>query len=257
MNVMKNKQIFEYGLIILIFLLPLSLSAADDRFDKGNANYSEGKFQEAIEIYEEILKTGMESPELYYNLGNAYYRSGYLPAAILNFERALLLAPHDIDIRYNLELAYSQTADKIDKVEEFFLTRWFASLRSSTDSDNWAIISVILFILALTGLFIYFFSQTTIIRKISFFMSILLVIGSIVTFAFSYDQKQRLINRDRAIIFAPSVTVRSSPDRSGTEIFVLHEGTRVKILQTLGDWYQVELEDGNSGWIQFGNVEVI
>jgi len=252
-----QSNLIKYGLIISLILLPLRLSAADERFEKGNAYYSEGNFQEAVDAYEEILKTGMESSELYYNLGNAYYRSGYLPAAILNFERALLLAPHDIDIRYNLELAYSQTADKIDKVEEFFLSRWFASLRSSADSDNWAIISVILFVLSLTGLFIYFFSQTTAIRKISFFMAILLITGSIVTFAFSHDQKQRLINRDRAIIFAPSVTVRSSPDRSGTEIFVLHEGTRVKILQTLGEWYQVELDDGNSGWIQTGNVEVI
>ena len=256
---MINRQlkITKFGVLILIVLLPLRLSAADERFDKANAFYSDGNFQEAIDSYEEILKTGLESSELYYNLGNAYYRNGYLPAAILNYERASLLAPHDNDIRYNLELAYSQTTDKIEKVEEFFLTRWFVALRSSADSDNWAIISIILFVFALTGLFIYFFSQTTIIRKISFFIAVMFVTGSVATFAFSYNQKKRLINRDRAIVFAPSVTVRSSPDRSGTEIFVLHEGTRVKILQTLGDWYEVELDDGNSGWMLAGNVEVI
>lgn len=231
--------------------------AADERFDKANAFYSEGSFREAINSYEEILKTGVESPEVYYNLGNAYYRSGSLPQAIINYERALLLAPQNRDVRYNLELAYSQTADKIETVGEFFISRWFALLRSSTDSDKWAVISIVLFVIALVGGFFYFFSRTTAIRKISFFIAVLFVTGAVVTFVFSYDQKQRLINRDRAIVFTPSVTVRSSPDRSGTELFVLHEGTRVTILQTLGEWYEVELNDGNTGWMQTSNVEVI
>lgn len=252
----KHIDTAKYGLLFILVLSSLNLFA-DERFDKANTLYSEGEFQEAVDAYEEILKTGMESPELYYNLGNAYYRNGYLPSAILNYERALLLAPQDRDIRYNLELAYSQTTDKIEAVGEFFLSRWFASLRGSTDSDNWAIISIVLFVLALVGLFFYFFSRTTTIRKISFFFAVMFVVGSVVTFAFSYDQKQRLINRDRAIVFTPSVTVRSSPDRNGTELFVLHEGTRVKILQTLGDWYEVELDDGNTGWMQVMTVEVI
>ena len=255
---MKNNiNLTKYGLLIILSFFAIKMNAADDRFEKANALYSEGKYPEAVEVYEEILKSGMEAPELYYNLGNAYYRSGYLPSAILNYERALLLAPQERDIRYNLELAYGQTSDKLGKVDEFFLARWFESLRSSTDSDKWAIISVILFILSLTVLFIYFFSQTTIIRKISFFFAILFVTGSFVTFSFSYNQKYRLINRNRAIIFSPSVTVRSSPDRSGTELFVLHEGTRVEILQTLGEWYEVELDDGNKGWMPFASVEII
>jgi len=256
---MKKNHIKFSKYTVMIFWIISShhLTFADERFEKANTYYSEGKFQDAIEVYEEILKTGMESPEIYYNLGNAYYRNGYLPSAILNYERAALLAPHDKNISYNLDLAYSQIADKIEKIDDFFLNRWFASLRSSTNSDNWAIISIFLFILTLTGFFFYFFSQTLIIRKISFYLAILFIIGSVVTFSFSYEQKQRLQNRNRAIIFSPSVTVRSSPDRSGTELFVLHEGTRVKILQILGEWYEVELEDGSRGWMPKSGLEVI
>jgi tetratricopeptide (TPR) repeat protein len=252
-----KSNINKYGLLIIFILLSLKINAADDRFEKANNLYSEGKYREAVEMYEEILKSGMEAPDLYFNLGNAYYRYGYLPSAILNYERALLLAPQERDIRYNLELAYNQTSDKLEKVDDFFLTRWFDSLRSSTDSDKWAIISIILFTLTLAGFFFYFFSQTTIIRKVSFFFAILFVTGSIITFSFSYAQKERLINRNSAIIFSPSVTVRSSPDRSGTELFVLHEGTRVEILQTVGEWYEVELDDGNKGWMPVTSVEVI
>ncbi|MCL2072361.1 MAG: tetratricopeptide repeat protein [Marinilabiliaceae bacterium] len=251
------RKIIKLYLTLSLICWSTVLSAMDERLIKANAYYSEGMFQDAIEVYEDILKTGMTSPELHYNLGNAYYRNGYLPAAILNFERALLLAPHDKDIRYNLDLAYSQITDKIETVEEFFLARWFAAVRGSTDSDHWAIVSIILFVLTFAALFVYFFSRSTAIRKITFFMALLFLIGSVTTLSFSYNQKQRLLKQNRAIVFAPSVTVRSSPDRSGTELFVLHEGTRVRILQTIGEWYEIELEDGNSGWMQANNLETI
>lgn len=244
-------------LLLLLIVISVNTFGSDARFTKANAYYTEGQFQEAIDAYEEILKTGVESPELYYNLANAYYRFGLLPSAILNYERALLLAPHDQDIRYNLELAYSKIADKIEPVGEFFIARWFNSLRSSTDSDTWAVFSIVLFVLFLTGLLFFFFAKTTLFRKISFFFSVIFLLGTAITFSFSSSQKQRLINRNRAIIMTPSVTVRSSPDASGTEIFVLHEGTRVKILQTIGQWHQIEIEDGTPGWMPASALEVI
>ncbi len=255
------KKIFSIwlkpGLVIIFAFIALNAAASDNRFTKGNAYYTEGQFQEAIDAYEEILKTGVESSELYYNLANAYYRHGLLPLAILNYERALLLAPHDRDIRYNLELAYSQIADKIEPVGSFFIAKWFSSLRSSSDSDTWAIISVGFFVLFLIVLLFFFFAKTTLFRKVSFFFSIVFVLASITTFTFSNNQKNRLINRNRAIIMTPSVTVRSSPDASGTEIFILHEGTRVKIIKTIAQWHEIELEDGNVGWMPVTALEVI
>lgn len=260
MSIMKRNRFnisIKSILAAVMMTISLHVSAADPRFDKANAFYSESKFEEAINGYEEILKSGVESPELYYNLGNAYYRHGLLPKAIINYERALLLAPHDQDIRYNLELAYSKTTDKIDPVGEFFLTKWFSSLRSSSDSDTWALLSIATFILFLISMLFFFFAKTTLFRKLSFFFSVLLILVSAVSFAFSNNQKQKLIKRDRAIIMTPSVTVRSSPDASGTEIFVLHEGTRVEILQTLGDWNEIELQDGSVGWMPVADLEII
>lgn len=244
-------------LLIAMVLITIHSTASDARFVKANALYAEGQFQDAIDAYEEILKSGVESPELYYNLGNAYYRHGLLPLAILNFERALLLAPHDRDTRYNLELAYSQIADKIEPVGEFFIAKWFSSLRSSTNSDTWAVFSIGFFVLFLMMMLLFLFAKTTTFRKITFFFAVLFVLIAATTFSFSSSQKQKLIHRTRAIIMTPSVTVRSSPDASGTEIFVLHEGTRVEILQTIGQWHEIELEDGNPGWIPVAALEVI
>jgi len=239
-------------------LLTVSVNAQqDNRLHKANQLYADGDFDSAIEVYEDVLKSGMEAPQLYYNLGNAYYRNGLLPAAILNYERALLLAPQDKDIRYNLNLAYGQITDKIEPVGVFFITRWFANFRNSTDSDTWAIISIITFILFLTGLLFYFFARTSLFRKIAFFITLFSFLTSITTLAFSYHQKQRLVNRDRAIVFSPSVTVRSAPEGSGTELFVLHEGTKVKILQRIKNWSEVELQDGSIGWMHEEHLEII
>ncbi|MCA1744394.1 MAG: SH3 domain-containing protein, partial [Bacteroidales bacterium] len=139
----------------------------------------------------------------------------------------------------------------------FFITRWFANFRNSTDSDNWAIVSIITFLFFLTGLLFYFFSKTSSFRKIAFFLTLFSLLISVTTLAFSNHQKQRLVNRDRAIVFSPSVTVRSAPEASGTELFVIHEGTKVKILQRINTWLEVELQDGSIGWMHEEHLEII
>jgi len=253
-------KINKYKFWLFTLMMIISASAytqQDSRFKNANEQYGKGNFEQAIEMYEQILKSGMEAPQLYYNLGNAYYRNGLLPAAILNYERALLLAPQDKDIRYNLNLAYGQITDKIESVGVFFLTRWFTNFRNSTNSDSWAIISIIAFILTLGALLFFFFAKTSFLRKISFYLALLSLLISITTFAFAHQQKQRLINRDRAIVFSPSVTVRSAPEARGTDLFVLHEGTKVKILQRINNWLEVELLDGSVGWISEEHLEII
>lgn len=247
-----------YWLFSLMMLLAVSVNAQqDNRLHKANQLYADGDFDAAVEVYEDVLKSGMEAPQVYYNLGNAYYRKGLLPAAILNYERALLLAPQDKDIRYNLNLASGQITDKIEPVGVFFVTRWFASFRNSSDSDTWAIISVVSFLLFLAGLMFYFFARTSLFRKMAFFIALFSFLISATTLAFSNHQKQRLVNRDRAIVFSPSVTVRSAPEASGTELFVLHEGTKVKILQRINNWLEVELQDGSIGWMHEEHLEII
>ncbi len=243
-------------LLALYMLLPV-MAQEDQRLEKANELYTTGKFEDASKAYEEILKTGVENPQIYYNLGNSYYKSGLLPQAILNYERGKLLAPQDKDIEYNLELSRSQTIDKLEKVGDFFLSRWVGTLRDKADSDIWAYLSIALFTGVILMLFLFYFSRTAALKKISFFVGILSLFLFIVSFSFSYKQKQKLVNRQYAIIFAPSVTVKSSPDASGTEIFLLHEGTKVKVVDTLGEWRQIELSDGNKGWLNASTIEGI
>ncbi|MGQ1947163.1 tetratricopeptide repeat protein [Geofilum sp. OHC36d9] len=246
--------------IILTIALVLAATfqvIADERYQAANELYKTGAYNEAITAYETILGSGVESPEIYYNLGNAYYRNGSLPSAILNYERALLLAPQNNDIRYNLNLAYSQITDKIETVDQFFIAKWFSGIRNAADSDTWAIISIVTFVLFLAGLLFYFFSQSIGLRKLAFFFAIWALISSAITFSYSHTQKQRLIIREYAIVFSPSVTIKSAPQGGGTDLFVLHEGTKVKILQTIDQWHEIMLQDGSVGWMPVSDVEII
>ncbi len=242
--------------IFLTFFVALSF-AQDSRFEEGNKLYTEGKFTEAIEMYEGVLQSGLESADIYYNLGNAYYKSGQLPEAIINYERALLLEPQDDDIRYNLQLSYNQTADQIDEVGTFFMTRWFQNIRNLNDSDGWAMWSILAFILFLAASGFFLFGRHVALKKTSFALALFFLIVSASTFAFSLHQKEKLVERSHAIVFTPTVNIKSSPADSGTNLFVLHEGTKVELVSKLGKWWNVKLEDGSEGWIHESDVEVI
>ncbi len=244
---------------ILVFTLAFCSAFAkkDTRFEKANEFFQNQNYKEAITTYEEILNSGVESGEIYFNLGNAYYKSGNLPRAILNYERAKLILPHDKDIAYNLKMANSQITDKLETVGEFFLINWFKSFRNKTKSDTWAIISIAAFAIGLLLMGIFLYSKSRTLKQISFYIGILLIITCVISFSFSAKQKNMLTQRNSAIIFEPSVTIKSSPSVSGTELFILHEGTKVKILESVGEWYRIQISDGNDGWLPISTVEII
>ncbi|MCD7973823.1 MAG: tetratricopeptide repeat protein [Candidatus Azobacteroides sp.] len=218
--------------------------------------YTEGNYAEAAELYEKELEKGV-SARLYYNLGNAYFKTNQFPAAILNYERALLMAPGDSDIRFNLEMAKSRIPDRIVSIEKFFLVKWVDDLQNIQSSDGWAKLGIILFILLIICLFLFFFGRFTMLRKGSFYLGCLLILLVICCNIFSYKQKQKLTNKEYAILFEPSVTVKSSPQPDGQELFVIHEGVKVYIRTTLNGWCEIELEDGKVGWIPLSMVERI
>ncbi|TRX70318.1 tetratricopeptide repeat protein [Carboxylicivirga sp. M1479] len=246
--------------IIITFVLCLLVGnsiAQDDRYAEGNKQYSDGDYQSAIDTYKGILSTGVESGSLYFNLGNAFYKNGELANAILNYERAILLKPHDKDIKFNLELAYSQTTDKIESVDDFFLSKWVVDFRNKTTSDTWAFIGISFFVLTLVMAALFFFSNSSLLKKAGFYLGVGLLLGTFVTLTFSYHQKNKLLVRHHAIVFSPSLTVKSSPDASGTEIFILHEGTKVEILSSLGQWKEIQIADGTVGWVEESSIAMI
>jgi tetratricopeptide (TPR) repeat protein len=240
-------------LFILIFIIctvPVIAQKIYDLVEKGNSRFMNGEYELAIKEYEAVIDSGYESAELYYNLGNAYYKSNKFTFALLNYERANLLDPGDEEILHNLEMARQFVVDEIDKLPEFLPKIWYRRFISLLKTDQWVYISMITFPLSLLFFLLYLFLHRIRIRKTSFWLAIVIMIISLSTLLFSYHQKKMVYDHAYAIIMTPSVTIKSSPDDSGTELFQLHEGTKVEIIDQLGEWKEIKLSDGNVGWLR-------
>lgn len=251
---MKIKVIYIY---LILCLSSFQAVFSQDILQEANDAYSKQEYQKAIMLYEKVLKEKGSSPDLYYNLGNAYYKNKEYPRAILNYERSLLLSPGDADTRFNLELAKTKITDKIEPVGNFFLTIWIETVRDGLSSNSWAVIGIISFILFIAGAYLYFFTRRVVIKKLGFFLGLFLLFVSAVSNCFAFEQKDKMIDRNKAIVFAPTITVKSSPAESGTNLFVLHEGTKVSVLSKVAGWSEILLEDGNRGWMPSDKLEII
>lgn len=242
---------------IFILFLSLGTIAQDSLLEKAHQHYSAEEYTEAIVVYQNIINNNHESAELYYNLGNAYYKTGQATQAIINYERAQLLAPGDEDIKFNLELANQHIVDAIDPLPQVFFIRWWHRLANQLTADGWAKLSIFTFIISLIMAGIFFFSRATNIKRLSFWVGIFIVVISIFSFNFAARQKSQLTSHRFAIITQPSVTVKSSPAESGTDLFLIHEGLKVEIKDSLDSWREIRLADGNQGWLPETSIERI
>ena len=243
------------SIAVLLMLLPMTANAAT-KADADSA-YVNGNYQEAIKVYESLLKHG-ESAELYYNLGNAYYRTENITRAVLNYERALLLSPGDGDIRFNLQIARSKTIDKIVPESEMFFVTWYRSLVNIMSVDGWGRMALVSLALVIVLFLVYLFSARVWVQKVGFFGGGILLVVFVFSNFFAWQQRQQLLNREGAIVVAPSVTVKSTPAQNGTDLFILHEGTKVVITDgSMKSWREIRLADGKKGWIESKNIELI
>lgn len=243
--------------ITIILSYTLSVHAESDVLKQANNLYAKGQFSEAAKQYEKIISTEGVAPEIYFNLGNAYFKSNEVGRSILNYERALRLDPLFEDARFNLELAQQKVVDNIVQTPIFFLGRWIETLIKLLSSNQWVYTGSILFIVGLVFAFIFIFGSTYQLRKISFYVAAFFVIISLASVVFSGVRKEQLINHRDAIVMTGVISVKSSPDRSGTNLFELHEGTKVSIKSTLGNWTEIKLGNGNIGWVEQQNIEKI
>ena len=257
-EVMKKKNTRTRGtlvLLTLLFLFPTTIQAVTKQ--DADAEYSKGNYQQAIKDYEELLKAG-ESAEIYYNLGNAYHRTENITRAVLSYERALLLNPADDDIRFNLQMARSKTIDKITPESEMFFFTWYRSLVNLMTIDGWAHLAIASIILTLILALVYLFAGHLTLRKIGFYGGVLFLIIFLLSNLFAFQQKQMLMKRNGAIVTAPSVTIKKTPVANSADQGVIHEGTRVDIIDdTMRDWKEIHLADGREGWIPATQIEKI
>ncbi len=251
----KRRTAAKATVLLLLLFLPLSGHAVTKA--EADSAYIRGQYQQAIKDYEMLLKQGA-SADLYYNLGNAYYRSENITRAVLNYERALLLSPGDRDIRFNLQIARAKTIDKIVPESEMFFFTWYRSLVSLMSVDAWAWTALIALALLIVLLLVYLFSDRIWLRKVGFFGGFVLLILFALSNLFAWQQKQDLLFRKGAIVISPSVTVKSTPAKNGTDLFILHEGTKVSITDgTMKGWMGIRIADGKEGWIESNMIEEI
>ena len=259
----KSKKVSDSQIrLLLFFVIPLMsnifpLTSSAMTKTEADSAYTRGQYQEAIKSYEALLKQGA-SADLYYNLGNAYYRTENITRAVLNYERALLLSPSDRDIYFNLQLARSKTIDKITPEQEMFFVTWYRSLVNLASVDGWARTALLALALAIVLVLIYLFSERIWLRKVGFFGAMALIVLFVISNVFAHQQKELLMNRSGAIVISSAVTVKSTPAKQGTDLFILHEGTKVTITDSsMKDWKEIRLADGKEGWIESDKIELI
>lgn len=250
---MKRKALF----LSFILWFCLSAFAQTESVKLANDLYQKGNYTAAAKQYEKVLKIEGVAPELYYNLGNAYFKANEIGLSVLNYERALKLSPEFDDARYNLDMAQLKVVDNIVQAPSFFLGRWIENLIKLLTSNQWILISFVLFVLCIVTSFMFIFGSTRHLRKTSFYIGSVLLGISLLTITFAGVRKDQMTNHREAVVMSGVITVKSSPDKSGTDLFQLHEGTKVFITSSLGQWIEIKLGNGSIGWVENVNVEKI
>jgi tetratricopeptide (TPR) repeat protein len=247
--------------LLILFLLSLVFSSSaqnnESLWDEGNKAYAEGRYAEATAAYDSILRSGKQSAMLYYNLGNSYFKQGKIGLALVNLYRAERLAPDNEDIKYNIKIVSTYVQDKIEQVPEFFVNRWVRTLRTALSSNLWAAISLATLTIALIGVIVYLFGQRIGLRKVGFFCGVFGLIIFVVSFEFAIKSRNEIIKPTHAIIVNSAVAVKASPDNGSKDVFVLHEGTSVRVVRTLDKWSEITIADGNKGWLNSNSYQLI
>lgn len=235
----------------------LATTPATELWDMANESYTAAEYKLALEYFLEIEKKGYASWQLFYNIANTYFKLGFNGKAVLYYERALRLNPSERDIQNNLRHAKEFTVDRIEEIPDFILKTWVRDINYKLSSDTWVTFSIVFFIMVALLLLSFRYGPTPGIRKLSFFVSMLLLLAGITATLFAWNQRNAYHKEHEAVIMMPVSTVRSSPDVSGTTLFILHEGTKAQIIEKLGKWVRIELADGRQGWIASEDIELI
>ena len=243
--------------LVFIFLLTFETLFAQSGFEIGNTLYQKGDYESAITAYENVLQTKKQSAELYFNLGNCYYKLNKVAPAIYNYEKALVLNPGDTEIQNNLRFAHKMTIDEIKDVPKVGFAKMLRDFTGNCSYDGWAWMAVSfagLFLLFFLG---YYFSATTLLKRIFFVGMFVVVFLILISVMAAISEKNHFETERPAIVFAEMASVKSEPKASGADVFVLHEGTKVFVEEVLDNWKKIQLTDGTEGWIESSAIKEV
>ena len=230
----------------------------DELWDSANTAYINGDYAAAIHLYDSILVTGNASHKLYYNLGNAWFKEKRIGRAILYYNKALKLDPSDADTKYNLRVANTYVKNRIEQIPEFFLITWLNTLQMKLSSNVWAVLSLVLLAVALAAVPVYLLSQRMILRKIGFYTTIAALSFCIFAIVSAAVEQRALTDGSEGVVIISAAPVKSAPERGSKDIFVLHEGTKVRVIRSQGEeWKEISIADGKQGWILNQSIELI
>jgi tetratricopeptide (TPR) repeat protein len=252
----------SYLIVLLSLLAFLTVQAETNGhyhklMEEGNFHYQNNAFEEALAKYNEVIDAGFYSAELYYNSGNCYYKLNQIPEAILYYEKALKLDPSDSDAAFNLEIANTQIIDEITPLPTLFYEEWISTFRQTFSSKSWSLISILFFWLLLGTLVTYLLTGNVGVKKLSFVALLFAGVCSLASFRMAGVMHKTETVSAYAIIFEPSVDVRSEPSGDSTRLFVIHEGLKVATESDVNGWVEVVLPDGNKGWVPKDALTVI
>jgi tetratricopeptide (TPR) repeat protein len=243
-------------ILFLLFLICVPMMGQSNAlFEKANAAYNNGNYPEAVSRYNEVLKNGEESAELYFNLANAHYKLNHIGESIYNYEKALLLDPGDKSIKNNLGFAQNMVIDDIKEVPKSGLSNFINNMISVFSFNGWAWIAIVGIAVFAILFLLYYFSIASKLKRVFFTVSITALIIAFISLIFGFHLKNVTQNNTFAIVFSEEVPVRNEPNLRGNELFLLHEGTKVKVLSTFQDWIKLELANGSTGWMQTSEVK--
>ncbi len=253
------KKRFSYITILLFVWTVFQVNAqtVDSLLVRANSAYNQGLYDSSINLYNRVLDKKVESAVLYYNLGNAWFKKGEIPHAILYYEKAKKLNPNDDDINYNLGVANSLIVDKIETVPKLFFQEWWSYFYNLFGANRWAVILLVSWALLVLFFGIFILSRSRRSKKFGFFSGLLFLLLTVASYGLASQKYHHSVSHNEAIVFTPTITVKSSPTQTAVDLFVIHEGTKVKILDKVDNWVKIKISNGSIGWIPDKSVEEI
>jgi tetratricopeptide (TPR) repeat protein len=226
-------------------------------FVEANAAYEQGKFQKSDSLYRLHIQADGPSATAYYNLGNAYYKQNKWALAILNYERCLQFDRRHADAKYNLELAGLRIRDRIDPIDRSLVYIFWTDLNGLLSPGAWGWWTILSAWLGLAAVLLYLYGPTLRFRKQGLLGMLLFLVTSICLLVMTISSSYMENKNQSAIIMEPSVILKSEPSESSTNLFILHAGLKLGLMESDGDWIRVTLPDGNNGWLPKSALEVI